>query len=264
MGSRVCVVAALFLMACGAPEIESDLDTDPIPLPPRNGSSGGTSGGTSGTSGDVTPPPPPQNPKLTVTLSASGAGTVTSTPTGLTCTGATCTGTFAKGTSVSVTATPSAGAVFSGWSGACTGTAACAVKMDADVAVGADLVTLDGAWKGTYTNTRVASGCTFNNAGNVDITGTLTSTAALEHGGTIDGLELRQISGCGLVGKTNGTAPKSSITVAGDTLTGTWSFAVNGGGGSLAFPFTAKVKGKSITGTWTCTTCTGSFTLTKP
>lgn len=197
-----------------------------------------------------------------MTLSTAGAGTVASTPTGLTCTGTTCTGTFDKGASVTVAATPIAGAVFSGWSGGCTGSGSCAVKMDADVSVSADLVTLDGTWKGTYTNSRTVSGCTFNNAGNLDITGTL-NAAALEHAGTIDGLELRQIPGCGLVGKTNGNAPKSSITVATDTLTGTWTFAVNGGGGNLAFPFTGKVKGKTLTGSWTCTGCTGSFTITK-
>lgn len=258
---RARVVLTLLLCACGAPEIESDLDTDPIPLPPRNPSSS-SSGGTSGTSGDVTPPPPPQNQKLTVTLSAAGAGTVSSTPSGLTCSGTSCTGTFAKGTAVTVTATPSAGAVFSGWSGVCTGTATCAVKMDGDVAVGADLVTLDGAWKGTYTNTRPNNGCTFNNAGNLNVTGTLTSAAALEHAGTIDGLEIRRTQGCALVGKVGGTAPKSTVTVAGDTITGTWTFQV-AIGGNLAFPFTGKVKGKTITGSWTCTSCTGSFTLTK-
>ena len=262
---RVHVAVALLCTACAAPEIESDLSTDPLPLPPRNGTSSGSSGSASssgGTSG-TSVPPTPVDQKLTVTLSAA-AGTVTSVPTGVTCSGTTCTGTFARGTSVTLTATPSAGAVFSSWSGACTGAATCGVKMDADVAVGADLVSLDGAWKGTYLNARVFNGCNFTNSGNVEITGSLSAGGAFEQAGTVDGLELRQIPGCGLVGKTNGTAQKSAITLTGDTLTGTWTFAVAGASGSLAFPFTAKVKGKTITGSWTCATCTGSFTLTKP
>lgn len=265
---RLSIALAVLCTACAAPEIESDLSTDPLPLPPRGSSSGATSSGgssgtSSGSSGTVAPPPTDQ--KLTVTLTAS-AGTVASTPTGLTCTGTTCTGTFARGTSVTLTTTPAAGAVFSGWSGACTGTATCGVKMDADVAVGADLVSLveGGSWKGTYLNARQFNGCTFTNSGNVEIAGSLSGGGAFEQAGTVDGLELRQIPGCGLVGKTNGTAQKSAITLAGDTLTGTWTFAVAGASGSLAFPFTAKVKGKTITGSWTCPTCTGSFTLTKP
>src|ERR1700693_2096595 len=77
--------------------------------------------------GSSTPPPPPPPPKevqATVTLSGSGKGAVTSTPAGVDC-GATCTHTFPAGTQVTLTATPTAGFSFAGWSGACTGTNAC-------------------------------------------------------------------------------------------------------------------------------------------
>lgn len=42
---------------------------------------------------------------------------------------------YAAGTKVAVTATPAAGYVFSNWTGACTGTAACSVTMTADTTV---------------------------------------------------------------------------------------------------------------------------------
>ncbi|UCG98459.1 MAG: InlB B-repeat-containing protein, partial [Burkholderiales bacterium] len=65
---------------------------------------------------------------LTVSRSGSGSGMVTSNPTGVTC-GTDCTESYAYGTTVSLTATPAAGASFTGWSGACTGTGNCVVGM---------------------------------------------------------------------------------------------------------------------------------------
>jgi hypothetical protein len=199
---------------------------------------------------------------LTVTLSGSGTGLVASMPGSVTCTGTTCKGTFARGTMVSLTVAPAGGAVFAGWSGGCTGSAACAIKMDADTAVTADLESLDGTWSGSYTNSRPANGCTFNNAGTLTVTGTATG-GALSQSANITGLQLRQ-SGCQVVGSTTGSAPSAAVAATGGTITGSWTFNVAQVGGTLAFPFTAKVTGKTMTGTWTCPSCTGSFTLTKP
>src|SRR5207247_1406503 len=50
---------------------------------------------------------------LTVTKTGSGGGTVTSSPAGIIC-GATCSASFASGTSVTLTATPASGSVFTG------------------------------------------------------------------------------------------------------------------------------------------------------
>jgi len=66
---------------------------------------------------------------LTVTVSGGGTGTVTSAPAGVTCS-LVCTATFAMGTSVALTATPGAGSAFTGWSGACSGSASCTVVLD--------------------------------------------------------------------------------------------------------------------------------------
>jgi List-Bact-rpt repeat protein len=71
---------------------------------------------------------------LTVTKAGTGSGTVTSSPTGINC-GATCSASFANGTTVTLTATPTAGSVFAGWSGACSGSGSCTVAANVDTAV---------------------------------------------------------------------------------------------------------------------------------
>jgi RHS repeat-associated protein len=61
---------------------------------------------------------------LTVDLSGSGSGSVTSSPGGISCTGSgtTCSASFTDGTSVTLTATADTGSTFVGWGGACAGT----------------------------------------------------------------------------------------------------------------------------------------------
>jgi hypothetical protein len=66
---------------------------------------------------------------LTVLKSGSGAGTVSSTPTGINC-GTTCVANFAYGTTVSLTPVADPNSLFTGWGGACSGTGACVVTMN--------------------------------------------------------------------------------------------------------------------------------------
>ncbi|MFN7955460.1 MAG: hypothetical protein U0610_27295 [bacterium] len=69
------------------------------------------------------------NLALTVTKAGTGAGTVSSSPAGINC-GSTCSAGYASGTVVTLTASPSAGSTFAGWSGAgCSGTGTCQVTM---------------------------------------------------------------------------------------------------------------------------------------
>ncbi len=58
--------------------------------------------------------------RLEVSLTGTGAGSVTS-PAGVNCP-ATCTASFDYGTNITLTAAPAAGSTFAGWSGSCTGT----------------------------------------------------------------------------------------------------------------------------------------------
>jgi len=65
---------------------------------------------------------------LTVSKSGFGSGNVSSNPPGINC-GPTCQRNFLYGKTVTLTATPDTGSVFSGWSDACSGTGSCVVTM---------------------------------------------------------------------------------------------------------------------------------------
>ena len=82
-----------------------------------------------GTWGGVFKSFPPGSVSLNVFKSGTGNGGVTSDPPGIDC-GSTCAGTFDQGTIVTLTATPSSGSIFTGWSGACSGTGDCVVTVD--------------------------------------------------------------------------------------------------------------------------------------
>jgi hypothetical protein len=71
---------------------------------------------------------------LTVTTAGTGSGTVTSSPTGITC-GTTCSATYSSGTALTLTAAAATGSTFTGWSGACTGTGSCGMTLTSDTNV---------------------------------------------------------------------------------------------------------------------------------
>jgi phospholipase C len=86
--------------------------------------------GNSSNNGPSNPPtPPPQKATLTISLSGSGSGAVTSSPKGINCP-STCKATFKQGTKVTLTAAPGNGAAMDSWSGACAGNApTCAITL---------------------------------------------------------------------------------------------------------------------------------------
>jgi len=63
-----------------------------------------------------------ETPQVTITVSKTGdgSGTVTSNPAGIDC-GNICSASFDPGSTITLTATPSSGSAFGGWSGACSG-----------------------------------------------------------------------------------------------------------------------------------------------
>ena len=83
------------------------------------------------------------NYALAVSSAGIGAGTVTSSPAGISC-GADCSKDFSSGTTVSLIAAPSVGSTFSGWSGACSGTADCTATMNGAKSVTATYALVPG------------------------------------------------------------------------------------------------------------------------
>lgn len=69
-----------------------------------------------------------------VNVNVNGAGSVTSSPTGINC-GATCSASFSQGASVVLTATAEYGNRFAGWTGACSGTGTCGLPMNSNKTV---------------------------------------------------------------------------------------------------------------------------------
>jgi predicted outer membrane repeat protein len=63
-----------------------------------------------------------------IAVATSGSGSVTSSPSGISCPG-TCSAIFDYSEAVTLTATPDTGSSFAGWSGACSGTGTCTVTV---------------------------------------------------------------------------------------------------------------------------------------
>jgi hypothetical protein len=96
---------------------------------------------TSGTILDPWPGPLAFTAQLTVAKAGTGSGTVTSTPSGIDC-GSTCSARFTTGTSITLTAAPTSGSTFAGWSGGCSGTAStCSITVDQERSVTATFTT---------------------------------------------------------------------------------------------------------------------------
>jgi hypothetical protein len=74
-----------------------------------------------------------------VARSGSGAGSVLSSPSGISC-GDECGASFNKGTPVILIATPDEDSSFSGWSGACSGSGSCAFTVLGDITATASFI----------------------------------------------------------------------------------------------------------------------------
>jgi phospholipase C len=105
--------------------------------------------------------------QVQLSVSETGAGTITSNPAGINC-GGICTADFNSGSTVTLTATPAAGNSFNGWSGACSGSSAtCAVVLNAASSVAASFnatraelsVSEIGSGTGTITSSPAGINC---------------------------------------------------------------------------------------------------------
>ena len=161
---------------------------------------------------------------LTVNRAGEGTGTVTSSPPGIDC-GEDCAETYAAGTAVNLTAIPAPGAIFAGWSGACTGTGACLFQMNQAHEVTATfnetyMLTLTKEGSGTVTSTPSGIDCGSNCVARFDsgTQVTLNANASIGYyfagwGGACAG------SGACTVTMTRARAVTASFTPIGYTLT---------------------------------------------
>ncbi len=101
---------------------------------------------------------------LTVAKAGTGAGTVTSSPAGISC-GGECTAEFEEGAEVTLAPTPGTGSAFSGWAGACTGAGACKVQMSEAKLVTA---TFNQAFLLTVAKTGTGSGTVTSSPAGID------------------------------------------------------------------------------------------------
>src|SRR5207249_2814321 len=77
-------------------------------------------------------------PTVNLSVTKTGSGTVTSSPTGIDC-GTTCSGSFASNSVVTLNAIPSLNYVFTGWSGGgCAGTNPCVLTITGNKSVAAN------------------------------------------------------------------------------------------------------------------------------
>ena len=133
--------------------------------------------------------------QFTLTLSPTSGGAVTSEPPGIDC-GTTCSANYDYGTVVTLTATPAAGYMFSGWQGACTNTTGpCVITVTAGLLVTPTFtllhyglaVSLTGNGSGSVTSSPAGIDCGSTCTADYDYGTVVTLTAAPATGSTFAG-----------------------------------------------------------------------------
>jgi uncharacterized repeat protein (TIGR02543 family) len=166
---------------------------------------------------------------VTVGKAGSGSGTVASSPSGVDC-GSTCSASIASGTSLALSATPTSGSTFTGWSGACSGTGSCTLVVDANKSLTATFATSTPT---TYTLTLSKSGTG---------SGTVTSApSGIACGST-----------CSASYSSGTSVTLTAAPAPGATFTG-WSGACSGTSATCTVSMTAA---RSVTATFTAQTYT--------
>jgi len=179
---------------------------------------------------------------LSVSLSGTGGGVVTSSPAGINC-GATCGASFAPSTVVTLTATPDGTSTFTGWSGACSGTGSCVVTMDAGKSVTATFtriqyalsVSKTGTGGGTVTSTPPGINCGASCSASVDAGTVVTLTPTPDATSNFTGWS-GACSGTGACAVTMNSAQAVTATFTRNQYTLTVSKTGTGGGTVTSSP----------------------------
>jgi hypothetical protein len=184
-------------------------------------------------------------PTLSVSRAGTGSGIVTSSPAGIDC-GADCAELYPTGTIVNLTATPGGGSTFTGWSGACSGSGACQVTMNAPTSVTATFTTIGtqtltvataGTGTGSVNSTLAGINCP-GDCSEPYATGTVVNLTASPSGGSTFAGWSGACSGTGACEVTMNTAKSVTATFSSGATTDVFpsSFTIEAGslGGGTA------------------------------
>jgi endoglucanase len=173
---------------------------------------------------------------LTVTKAGAGSGTVTSSPAGINC-GSTCTANYSSGASVTLTAAAASGSTFGGWSGACSGTAACTVSMTAARSVTATFNTSGTTTRSlSITKMGTGSGTVTSSPAGINCGSTCTTTFANGTSVTLSAAAASGSTFSGWSGDCTGTGNCALSMTAARNVTA--AFNSGGTGGTCANPIT--------------------------
>ena len=189
---------------------------------------------------------------LTVTKSGTGTGTVTSSPAGISC-GPTCSANFDSGAVVNLTATPDSGSTFAGWSGACSGTGACSVTMDAAKSVSANFTASPGPFSLTVAKSGTGTGTVTSTPPGISCGTTCSASFA---SGTVVSLTATPDTGsafAGWGGACSGTGACSVTMDAAKSVSATFNSNPPAALSSITVSPTSVIGGNSSTGTLTLT-----------
>ena len=132
---------------------------------------------------------------LTVTKDGTGDGTITSSPSGMSCGTNPCVVSFITGNTVTLTATANTYSTFVGWTGACSGTYTCTIRLDEAKTVGATFdqlslaisVTKTGAGSGIVTSVPAGIDCGSTCSANFPALTNVALTAVADSGSVFTG-----------------------------------------------------------------------------
>jgi len=195
---------------------------------------------------------PPTSFALTITKSGAGTGTVASSPAGISC-GPTCSANFDSGAVVNLTATPDSGSTFAGWSGACSGTGACSVTMDAAKSVSANFTANPGPFTLTVAKSGTGTGTVASSPAGISCGATCSASFA---NGTVVSLAATPDTGstfAGWSGACTGTGACSVTMDAAKSVSATFNSNPPAALSSITVSPTSVIGGNLSTGTLTLT-----------
>jgi len=159
---------------------------------------------------------------LTVAVAGTGTGTITSSPTGINCP-TTCSASFPQNTQVTLSETPGMNSTFTGWSGACTGTATCSVTVAAAESVTATFSSASPSYAVTVTEAGTGTGTVTSSPAGINCPSTCSASFTQNTHVTLSETPGTGSTFAGWSGACTGTSTCSLTVTAAEAVTATFS-----------------------------------------